>query len=232
MADGINISSLSISSLCHRCARETDLFFQRKRNDPRYCFELFRRAILDQNQRAWEFLYRQYTPLVTGWVERHASFNSCGEDSEFFVNWAFEKMWTAMTPEKLARFPDLKSILRYLQMCVHSVVIDYLRGREQTEPLSDRTGEPSGVLDPRSISPEKEAIRRVQAEELWRSLAARLKDEKERKVVYGSFVLALKPTDLIDYYNGVFEDVQEIYRVKENVLVRLRRDDEFKSLLR
>jgi hypothetical protein len=63
-------------------------------------------------------------------------------------------------------------------------------------------------------------------------LNGKLKDEKERKVVYGSFILAMKPGELIEHYNGDFEDVNDIYRVKENVLARFRRDDELKDFLR
>jgi DNA-directed RNA polymerase specialized sigma24 family protein len=232
MAEETDLASLSISSLCHRCAIETDQFFHRKRHDPRYCFELFRRAIIDQNQRAWDFLFSQYRPLVTGWVERHTLFPACGEESEFFVNWAFEKLWSVMTPEKLARFPNLKSILQYLQMCVHSVIVDYMRGREQAELLADLNKNDLPAKDREAISPEREALRQIHASELWRMLNGKLKDEKERKVVYGSFVLAMKPGELIEHYNGDFEDVNDIYRVKENVLARFRRDDELKDFLR
>jgi hypothetical protein len=58
-----------------------------------------------------------------------------------------------------------------------------------------------------------------------------LHDEKERRVVYGSFVLALKPRELYAQFQDTFRDVNEVYRVKENVLARLRRDAELAELL-
>ena len=77
---------------------------------------------------------------------------------------------------------------------------------------------------------EAQALARVRREELWRAIDARLHDEKERRVVYGSFVLALKPRELCAQYRDTFRDVREVYRVKENVLARLRRDAELARL--
>lgn len=231
MPENIDFSTLSLSSLCYRCARESDNFFNRKKHDPRYCYHLFRRAVLQQDQRAWECLYRQYHPLVASWVERHALFKSCHEERQYFVNRAFEKMWAALNPQKLERFPDLKSILRYLQMCVHSAIVDYLRAQEQAELVTDSPALERQMVDGEALAPEREAIRRTQAAVLWKMIAARLKDEKERKVVYGSFILALKPSDLVVHYAGTFENVGEIYRVKENVLARFRRDEDLKRFL-
>jgi DNA-directed RNA polymerase specialized sigma24 family protein len=231
MPENIDFSTLSLSSLCYRCARESDRFFSRKKHDPRFCFQLFRRAVLDQDQRAWECLYRQYNPLVASWVERHALFRTCNEERQYFVNRAFEKMWAAFSPQKLDRFSDLKSILRYLQMCVHSAVVDYLRAQEQAELMADHPSLERESFDGDALSPEKEAVRRTQAADLWEMITARLKDEKERKVIYGSFILALKPGDLVDYYADTFKNVGEIYRLKENVLARFRRDEDLKHFL-
>ena len=49
-------------------------------------------------------------------------------------------------------------------------------------------------------------------------------------MVYGYFVLALKPRELCDPYPHTFRNVQHVYRVKENVLARLRRDGLLEAL--
>jgi hypothetical protein len=54
----------------------------------------------------------------------------------------------------------------------------------------------------------------------------RLADEREQAVVFGSFVLAMKPAELQMRYAHLFSDVREVYRTKQNVLDRLRRDPE------
>jgi len=221
--------SLSLAGIAHRCTSETDLFFQRRAYDPRYCFELFRRAILHRDQRAWEHLYRQYEPLVTGWVRQHPAFRSTGEEASYFVNRAFEKMWLALTPDRFSRFENLKSLLRYLQMCVHSVILDIVRAKEcpvvdaPIEMLADES-------EPNEPGVEHTVMDRIQRQAFWREIEARLHSEQERRVVHGSFVLALKPSELYDQYPDTFRDVNHVYRVKENVLARLRRDSALEAL--
>jgi hypothetical protein len=231
MAQDLDLHKLSLNYLGHRCARETDHFFHRRKHDPSFCFELYRRAAMNRDEAAWEYIFRQYQPLVAGWVERHSLFPTCNEETEFFVNRAFEKLWAVLTPEKFSRFPDLKAVLRYLQMCVHSVIVDYLRASEQASLLEDEPGAGEWIADPQQSSLEADALRRVQASAFWELLSGKLKSEKERRAIYGSFVLALKPAELVQHYPGVFQDVKEVYLVKENVLDRLRRDAELLDFL-
>jgi DNA-directed RNA polymerase specialized sigma24 family protein len=222
--------ALTLAGIAHRCTRETELFFQRKGYDPRYCFELLRRAIVERDERAWELVYAQYRPQVAGWVERHAAFPVCGEEAQYFVNRAFEKIWLAVTPDRFGEFPDLKSLLRYLQMCVHSVVLDQLRVAEAAavDVWTDRASVESEMQGP---TVEDHVVTDLQSQALWDLINERLRNEKERYVAYGSFVLALKAAEIYAGARDTFADVNEVYRVKENVLARLRRDANLKELL-
>lgn len=220
---------LTLAGIAHRCAQETDLFFQRQAYDPRYCFELFRRAIVERVERAWELVYVQYRPLVLSWVERHAAFPTSSEEAQYFVNRAFEKMWVALTPDKFDRFPNLKSLLRYLQMCVHSVILDLSRVTErptvdiEVEVLAAESKVEGSIV-------ENLALDLVRRQEFWHEVNARLHGEKEQRVVYGTFILGLKPRELCVQFRDTFRDIAEVYRVKENVLDRLRRDSELERL--
>jgi hypothetical protein len=223
MPDRTDVRLLTLTGIAHRCTQETERFFQRQSHDPQYCFELFRRAIVNRNQRAWELVYAQYRPLVAAWVERHSAFADSGEEIQYFVNRAFEKMWMALAPGKFSHFSNLKCLLRYLQMCVHSAILDQVRVAErsvvgmdyETLAAGDSAGEP--IV-------ENQALDQVHCQELWREIDAQLRDERERRVVYGSFVLALKPREVYAQFRETFRDVNDVYRVKENVLARLRRD--------
>jgi DNA-directed RNA polymerase specialized sigma24 family protein len=230
MSQEIDLGAFTVAGIAHRCAQETQRFFERLGYDARYCFELFRRAVVDRSQQAWESIYDQYRSLVGGWVQRHAAFPDAGEDVHYFVNRAFERMWLAVDPDKFQRFPDLKSILRYLQMCVHSALTDQVR--KAAAPLADVEVErqPTGGA-PANRTVEDHALHRVHRREFWREVEGRLKDEKERCVVYGAYVLALKPRQIYEHFPDTFLDVREIYRVKENVLARLRRDTELHKSL-
>jgi hypothetical protein len=61
---------------------------------------------------------------------------------------------------------------------------------------------------------------------LWRWLSEQLNDDQEYKVIHSSFVLDLKPREIVAQFPESFQDVQEVYRLKEKVMNRLRRLDE------
>ena len=230
MSQRIDLRMLTLAGIAHRCRRETERFFQSQDHDPQYCFELFRRAIVERSQRAWELVYDQYRPLVAKWVERHSAFPGSGEEIQYFINRAFEKMWIALTPAKFTHFSNLSSLLRYLQMCVHSVVLDQVRAAQRCTYLVRAESWPAERGAGGSLA-EDQALDRVHSQEMWREIGTRLHNEKERRVVYGSFVLALKPRELYAHFRETFRDVRDVYRVKENVLARLRRDAELLEFL-
>ena len=230
MSHKASLQLLTLAGIAHRCAQETDHFFRRQSHDPRYCFELFRRAIVHRNERAWELVYEQYRPLVIGWVERHPAFPPSGEEVQYFVNRAFEKMWSGVSPDKFDRFPDLKSLLSYLQMCGHSAIVDEARSSERATVVVDEA-----VLAGKSVSQgsaiEDRALDRAQRDAFWRLIAGQMNDEKEWLVVHSTFILALKPREIYAEFPNRFDDVAEIYRIKQNVIARFRRDHELQKLL-
>lgn len=220
----------TLADLARDCAQETSRFFRDQNYDPRYCFELFRKAILERDQFAWDAVFAQYGPLVSRWVQQHSRFEATGEEVQYFVNRAFEKIWVALAPEKFQAFTELGPLLRYLKMCVHSVISDYGRSQELAELLS--LAEESAVeIADSSPSLEEKALERTDRLKFWEAVNLRLQDEKERRVVYDSFVLGLKPRQVFERMSGLFASIDEIYLVKQNVLARLRRDPEIRLFL-
>lgn len=232
MVQTSHIRLLTLTGLSQRCAQESARFSQRQDHDPRYCYELFSRAMVHRNERAWELVYRQYAPQVTRWVRRHRWFGGADEEADYFVNRAFEKMWSAMTPDKFAQFGDLAALLRYLQMCVHSAITDYTRRQETADllPDDDPDGPETAVTDAASRqSAETRVLEAQQRQALWQAILARLNDEQERQLIYASFVLGIKPRELPEQFPALFSDVKQVYRVKENVMARLRRDADLRQ---
>jgi hypothetical protein len=227
------LGAIPLSDLSRHCAEETNKYYNQQAHDPRYCFELFRRAICNTNEQAWELIYGVYRSLVFRWVRRHPSFVVLEEEAQYFVNRAFEKMWSAVTAEKWANFPDLSALLRYLQMCVNGVIVDFGRQKELAKELSqldivESSSEPA--------SQESAVEHRIMAAEarraIWEHVNQQLKDDQERRVIYDTFILALKPREITARSPDLFADAGEVYRIKENVLNRLRRSDELNELLR
>ncbi len=221
-------SQMDLNVLMRRCATESERFYRGQQHDTSFSYELFRRALVDRNESAWEYLYQHYSGLVEGWVRRSGAFVSSGESSEFFVVGAFTKFWRAITPERFDSFPTLASLLHYLQLCATSVVIDSVRAQSWAEMLPEETINPSAMPQ---HSPDEEAMNRVQREEFWRFIDAQLNSEVERVVVYYSFVLGLTPRAIYAKRQDLFTSVNDVYNVKRNVLGRLSRNHQLRQMM-
>lgn len=215
--------TLGLNELRRLCAQETNNFQNRQQHDPQYCFEIFRRAVTQRDQQAWDAIYAQYHQQVLRWIRRNPMLPMLEEEEQYFVNRTFERMWGVLTPKKWAKFPDLKSVLRYLQMCANSVMVDYSRQKEQTTvqaAVDEAEAERMSGGDP---PVESQVMTEEQRQGLWALVQAELKDEREVKVIYAKFVLGLKPAQIANHFSKLFADVNEVYRASENAMSRLRR---------
>lgn len=228
ISDSLDPMQLSLSALVRHCAVETDHFYHGRSHDARFAHELFRRALVEHDQIAWEHIYAHYSTLVESWVRRSGAFAGSGESSEFFVVAAFTKFWRAVSPERFATFPTLAALLSYLQLCTGSVVIDSVRAQSWAEMVAEEALPADQT--PR-VSADDEALERVSRAEFWRYIDTQLNGDAERAVVLGSFVLGMKPGEICDQRPDLFASVGEVYNVKRNVLCRLSRNSELRGRL-
>ncbi len=217
----------SLSEVARRCHEETERFFHRLAHDTQYCYELFRRALAQRNSEAFAELMHNYRGLVEGWVRRHPKFGDTNEDVEMFAQTAFERLWMAIPPARFGRFVDLRSLLKYLQMCTHCSIADYLRAREPTFPL-----EPDDPDAPtrEPVAPEA-SLTLAERGEIWNAVLAEMRSDKERVVFNCCYALEMKPSEVYEEHGDVFASVQEVYRTKQNVLERLRRNEGLRRFL-
>ena len=78
---------------------------------------------------------------------------------------------------------------------------------------------------------EEKIFTRERRIDLWHWLRQQLEDDQEYKVIHSSFVLGLKPREIAAQFPESFHDVQEVYRLKERVINRLRRLDELAGFI-
>jgi hypothetical protein len=220
------LQEIPLTSLLQHCEEEQLRFTHYQAHDARYSYELFRRALVERDERAWGMLYSHYYPLVRHWVEQTPAFRLSQEDAGYFVNRTFEKMWCALKAEKFSQFVELQSVLRYLRMCTTSVVIDEARMAQKKyfiglEVLERATPQ----VDPRAGLGQE-----VEQQQIWQSVRAALQNEQEYQLIYHRFVLDQKPAQIVQECPESFASAQEIYRTLQNVLARLRRNTNLQEL--
>ena len=230
MSHDADLAALSLIGVAHLCQQETERFFQHIKYDTRYCFELFRRAIVERIDLAWALIHTQYSAQVFSWIKQHAGFTACGEDAAYFANRGFEKMWSAMTADKFANFHDVNALLQYMKLCVHSVITDYLRSKNR--PSADASL-PLDEINARLSDAGTEAITldKMASQELWALIQKRLNNEREEQLLYYRFVLDLKPSEICERFPAEFPTVHEIYLMLQYGLARLRRSAELQKFL-
>jgi len=226
-----HFSHVSVTDLARFCSEETNKFLKQVASNDCFCLELFRRAIVDRNDDAWGSIYQQYAPLVLTWVTQHQSATPIlgQEGSAPLVNAAFAKFSQALTPAKIENFDSLAAILKYLKMCVHSVVADEVRARktQQFEEALDTI-----TQEPASDDPAEDVVSSIAAQNLWQIIKEELHGEDERIVLYQAYVQGMKPSEISSRYRQIFPTVDDVYRIKRNVLERLRRSRRLQMLIR
>lgn len=223
-----DLDCLPLQELSERCVRQRDRFLSEGESDTRFCFEIMRRAIVERDERAWEVLVRNYDALVRGWVLKNSAFRATGVHVDEIVHLAFCRFWQSLTPTKFREFDSLASLLQYLQMCTGSTIVELLRqahSRQQTLSLEH-------LVDVASDDQvESEVIERWQQLGFWREIRRFLKDEQEEIIVYRYFVQGLKPRYIHAEHPEQFPEVDDVYRVKRNVINRLRRAESLRRWL-
>lgn len=216
--DADAVRQLSVADLAARCATATSHFRHDQATTDAFAMELFRRAVCERDELAWEALYAQYRGMVRAWLCRHPAWPSICDDLEDWVNCVFERFWGAVTPDRFGSFPTLAALLRYLKLCAHSMMLDELRARHvrQVQPLSEDVVA-TGVGDA-----ERTVTESATGEALWAVIDAEVKGEAERLVAYLSLALELKPQEIHARHPERFVTVAQVYTVKRNLLDRLR----------
>ena len=215
-------SGLTIDELAQRCAEETDKFTRWQDNDPQFCFELLRRALADQSDEAFTYVFRVYERPVTNWVYHHSRFPLTGESAEFFTGAAFRAFHAALQGSKFERFPTLAAVLSYLKTCVHTAIAQYLRDEErgQTMPL-DGAGE---------LAETPDLGQRAEAGELWAHICRLLPDERDRLLARCAFALGLKPREICVVYHNYWSNERDVSVALYRIRRILRADPELAAL--
>lgn len=229
--DGLDPRALSISSLAHLCRKETDRFFSRIDSDDRYCHELFRRAIQEHDDTAWEILIEQYSALVKSWIQRHPSYAMADEDKDFFVNRTFDNFWYAFSRDrdKLQKFDNVKSLLQYLKLCTNSAVKEYVSRRMRPQEMAFSSRPVLSIANP--VNPITSAENKLHAKNIWQYVLSVLKSDQERIVAEEFLLYDLKPREIYARNEETFSSVGQVRRIKENLMARLRRDQQLAAFL-
>jgi len=207
---------MPLSELKQRCSHELGNYQPQQPGDDRYCLEIFRRAIVDDDNEAWIALREQFCSNVLYWLRCHAKRQEALqiENEQSYVDDTFARLWQWGRKRRL-EFRSLAGALKFLHLCLNSSVIDHLRrfARKERVPLQE-----DGL--PRESPQEEEGYDRGA---LWKALQTLLTNQRERRVIFLVYHEGLKPREIVEFCPGEFADVKEVHHLLRGALDRLRR---------
>ena len=217
-----------IDVLCAEARAQEANFVRGEPSDDAAGVELFRRAIADADEAAWEAVVALYRGLLIAQSTRQVVRSLVVEDAGFCVDRAFQRFWRATRARGIHEFQDLASILKYLKMCLASVLLDEARARRRQACVSFDGLAPDAYV---SSDPSSEVVAGIAQVELWKAIDRELRTDTERLVVRLSFAAGLSPREIKALHPEHFADVSEVYRLKRNLIERLRRSPAISELL-
>lgn len=241
----LSLLEMSVDRLQHHCHEETRHFANQQPHDPRFCLELLRRALTNNDAHAWYVIYHNYQRQVGKWVQAQLSITVSTSELQTLIDDAFLKWHGAFkrTPEKFANYPTLAALLGLLRLCAERVVQDFA-GKRQREtillplalPDADDLGEvrhdtrrplAGQLIDALSIHYD----RMLADEKLYALCQTLLRDQKEWLVMIALLLEGQKPRELYDAYPDLFASVDEVNTIRERLKARLGRNEQFRQQL-
>jgi len=222
------LKDVSIEILCAEARAQEANFVRGEPSEDAAGVELFRRAIADGDEEAWEAVVALYRGLLIAQSARQVVRSLVVEDAGFCVDRAFQRFWRATRARGIHEFQDLASILKYLKMCLASVLLDEARARRRQACVSFDGLAPDAYV---SSDPSSEVVAGIAQVELWKAIDRELRNDTERLVVRLSFAAGLSPREITALHPDRFPDVSEVYRLKRNLIERLRRSPAIGGLL-
>jgi DNA-directed RNA polymerase specialized sigma24 family protein len=223
-----NLRDVPLDNLCAEAKAQEHNFVSGLPSNDAAGVELFRRAIADSDELAWAAVIDLYRGLLLSQSSRQVVRGFIAEDDRFVVDRAFQRFWQATRVGGMHQFTGLASILKYLKMCLASVLLDEARARRRQPITSIDDVSPDARV---SDDPASLVVSRIARRELWHAIDQELRDDQERTVAQMSFVLGLTPREILTRRPEHFDDIAHIYRVKRNVIDRVRRSPAIRQLL-
>jgi DNA-directed RNA polymerase specialized sigma24 family protein len=223
-----NLTDVSIETLFAEARAQEANFVRGEPSDDAAGVELFRRAIEAADDEAWEAVVALYRGLLVAQSARQVVRTLVNEDAGFCVDRAFQRFWRATRARGIHEFADLASILKYLKMCLGSVLLDEARARRRQACVSIDDLSPDARV---SSDPSAEVVASIAQRELWKTIDSELPDDSERLVAHLSFVGGLSPREICALHPEHFAEVSDVYRLKRNLIERLRRSQAIHELL-
>ena len=218
----MELEKVPITGLAERCRQETEKYFQKKKNNSCYCYVLFNKAFNENSDKALNFIYAIYRPLVISWIQGHPYRKKITSTEEELFFDSMSQFIFAIKQRSMKNFPSLSHILSYLHKCVHSVIITIWRKNSVYEQSFDENC---------SLTYEDRVDEKIILKQAWNRIEKILDNPKELLLAHLIFVQHLKPQKILKEYPRNWQDTNEIRVDCQRIKRKLQKDDVLGKIL-
>jgi hypothetical protein len=201
------------------------LYQQGQDHNDASCYELFRRAVIQQDQEAWRALYDQFFALVCFWLSGFSG------ETDVLANHAFGHFAEKMTPERFDRAAGLGQLLNFFKCSAQNLAIDLERKEARRRVAEEAFVQERALSNFNMRRSHQRALDEIKKESLYDRVRQGLKNEKECLVFQASIEWDMPPRDIADYWPDHFDDALVVSRIKERIFRRLSRDPQLRWML-
>jgi hypothetical protein len=200
--------SASISELAMRCQEEMESLQRGDKTEDASGLQLLSLARLHNDEQTWNAIERCFSPVVRSWIRRHPRYeDACRVKSERrYVILMLAKFRHGVAEQGMS-FPSLTAALRYLLVCVNSVLLDTLRSAVWLEKIKQH----ELLISNNTTDRQADAA----------LLPQLLSDEREQRLAYLLFHCGLSPQEIAEKCSSEFSNLQEIYQLRSSLMKHL-----------
>ena len=176
-------------------------------SDEMSVLELVRHVRVHGGQAARAEVEQYLGKVVLVWLRCHPNREAvCNfEGKEHYVSLTFERFWQIVV-QRQGVCETLAEVLACLHASLHGAILETLRVSSTPGVVSSLR---SDVKDHSNSG------------ELWDRLVALLPNRREQRLAYLLYHCGLGPLEIVRFFPQEWSDVQEIYRLRRNILERL-----------
>jgi hypothetical protein len=208
--------NMSVRVLADFCQREIIGHLRGEAQGMQYCLELFYRARVLHDVDALEALRQCFSGILRDWLQGHPQKEILYvlENEAYYTALTFERFWQAVMHLEDLEFGILTVALGYLQSSLNAVILDALRTYAQSSKVAFL--ETDGAGGPVVENDENGGA-------LWEMMQRMLPNEREQRMAYLLFHCHLQPWEIVHGNLQEFSNVQEIARLRRDIIARLER---------
>lgn len=189
-------------------------------------YELFRRALIEHDEDAWETLYQAYEPLLISWISKRVT--APQEAYGVLIGEIWMKfLRNIRTADKFSHFANLGGLLAYLKCCALSAVVDHLR--EISRDKQHFSLETLQEDEHEQVGSTPDLLQALHYQDLLSLIDPLLRNEQERIIVHVLLVEQERPSTLLQWYPGVFSCIDDIYKARRRLIEHLQRSHVLKA---